>query len=228
MHAFRLLCIKSRGNYNVRRSRPMIAPNPKVEQLSSMCNHQYGCHPNPKVEQLSSMCNHQYGCHLIVWTQGSKRDLIPPLGFRGFTTLRLKNGPDIVERLYSASLNQFTFSKFKMYCFMVTLVGKDSFLWPNFVKYLHFSNKYKTGESQYKGVGGTQIWFGWGCATKAWNPYSFLRVIFWGGKVPLKGFFLKSRSIFPKFWKNRPMFRDIFVEMGRFGPISRNCEKMTH
>ena len=62
--------------------------------------------------------------------------------------------------------------------------------------------------------GGTQIWFGQGFAAWASNPYPILRVIFAEKGTHFDWFFWKYRSIFPNLEKNRPIFRDIFIENG--------------
>ena len=61
---------ESCGNDNMRRLRRMIAPNPKVQKLTSICDGQYGGRP-------------------IALTQGSKRDSIPPFKFLGLYTYLL-------------------------------------------------------------------------------------------------------------------------------------------
>ena len=77
------------------------------------------------------------------------------------------------------------------------------------------------------GPGGTQFWFRRECAAvllEPQNPYPFLRVISAERGTHLGDFSLNIGAIFqifmcsqgqhPKFWKNRPMFKDIFVQNG--------------
>ena len=69
-------------------------------------------------------------------------------------------------------------------------------------------------------LGGTQIWFGQGCATEARNPYPSLGVISTEKSTHFLVICLEIEVHFSqllgvhmmdtwKFWKNRPTFRDI-------------------